>query len=125
MSGGEIVLIFLVFLVLFGSDKLPGMARTLGKGMREFQKAADEIKSEFANSTSEIRSEMNNIRSNVQDNVAQTRDAMTNAGSDIHTVLNEPAKETQNNDVPGSQARTSEEGKTKQDEKFTDIGANI
>ena len=47
MGGGEILLIFLAILVLFGADKMPGMARSIGRGMREFQKAADEIKSEI------------------------------------------------------------------------------
>ena len=37
MSGGEIIVIFLVMLLLFGSKKLPDLARTLGKGMHEFQ----------------------------------------------------------------------------------------
>lgn len=125
MSGGEILLIFLAILVLFGADKMPGMARTIGKGMREFQKAADDIKSELANSTSEIRSEMNNLRSDIQENVAKTRDAMTNAGSDIHTMLNNPAQGIPNNNVPGAQPRNSGEDKSKPGEKFNDIGANI
>ncbi len=39
----EIVLIFLVILLIFGGKKIPEIARGLGKGLREFKKAKDEI----------------------------------------------------------------------------------
>ena len=44
LSGGEIIIIFLVILVLFGADKIPDLARSFGRGMNEFKKATDEIK---------------------------------------------------------------------------------
>ena len=44
MGGSEIILILLAVLVLFGADKLPGSARTLGKGILEVKKATDDIK---------------------------------------------------------------------------------
>jgi sec-independent protein translocase protein TatA len=36
---GEIIVILLVVLVLFGGKKLPEFARSLGKGIREFKRA--------------------------------------------------------------------------------------
>lgn len=39
----EIVLIFLVILLIFGGKKIPEIARGLGKGLREFKKAKDDI----------------------------------------------------------------------------------
>ncbi len=39
----EILLIFLVVLLFFGGKKIPEIARGLGKGLREFRKAKDEI----------------------------------------------------------------------------------
>ena len=55
MSGSEIIVIVLVFLLLFGSKAIPDVARTLGKGMQEFKKATGEIKREIDLSTSEIK----------------------------------------------------------------------
>ncbi len=43
----ELLIIFLVILLLFGSKKLPELARGLGKGIREFKKATSEIKGEL------------------------------------------------------------------------------
>ena len=43
----ESMIIFIIILVVFGADKLPELARGLGKGMREFRKAADEVKREI------------------------------------------------------------------------------
>lgn len=37
----ELIVIFLIILLLFGSSKLPELAKGLGKAMREFKKAAE------------------------------------------------------------------------------------
>ncbi len=46
-SGSEILIIILAVLVLFGGKKMPEIARWIGKGMSEFQKAAREFKQEM------------------------------------------------------------------------------
>jgi sec-independent protein translocase protein TatA len=47
MLGGvgpwELVLIFLVVLLVFGAKRIPEIAQGLGKGIREFKKAASGI----------------------------------------------------------------------------------
>lgn len=43
----EIILIFLVVLLLFGAKRIPEIARGLGKGIREFKDATNEIKQEL------------------------------------------------------------------------------
>ena len=40
----EVVVIVLVVLVLFGAKKIPEFARGLGKGLKEFKNAKDDIK---------------------------------------------------------------------------------
>jgi len=39
----EIILIILAIILLFGAKKIPEIARGLGKGLKEFKKAKDEI----------------------------------------------------------------------------------
>lgn len=43
IGGGEIMLILLAILVLFGPKRIPDLAQSLGKGMREFRKAQQEL----------------------------------------------------------------------------------
>ncbi|UKJ08285.1 Sec-independent protein translocase subunit TatA/TatB [Solitalea lacus] len=50
LGTGEIVLIVLVVLLLFGGKKLPELARGLGKGIREFKDASSGIKQEIEDS---------------------------------------------------------------------------
>ena len=44
----ELILILLVALLLFGAKNLPKIARTLGKTMEEFRRAAQDVKREIA-----------------------------------------------------------------------------
>src|ERR1700744_1086328 len=46
---GEIMFICLVALLLFGGDKLPELARGLGKGIRDFKDASEGVKREITN----------------------------------------------------------------------------
>jgi len=43
----ELLVIFLVVLLLFGAKRIPEIARGLGKGIREFKDATNEIKQEL------------------------------------------------------------------------------
>ena len=43
----ELFLIFLVVLLIFGANKIPEIARGIGKGIREFKNATNEISREL------------------------------------------------------------------------------
>ena len=47
IGGGEMIVIVVFILVFFGANKIPELARGLGKGIREFKDASSEIRSEF------------------------------------------------------------------------------
>lgn len=53
LGGQELILILLIILLLFGAKKLPELARGLGKGMKEFKKAQNEIEEEFTKAVEE------------------------------------------------------------------------
>ena len=42
----ELMIIFLIIMVLFGAKKLPEMGKGLGKGIREFKRATDNVTNE-------------------------------------------------------------------------------
>ncbi len=49
IGGGELVMILVVALLLFGGDKLPELAKGLGKGIRDFKDASEGVKREINN----------------------------------------------------------------------------
>jgi len=44
---GELLVIFLIILLLFGAKRLPEIARALGKSLKEFKKATKDVKGAF------------------------------------------------------------------------------
>ncbi len=79
ISGAEIFIILVIVVMLFGSDKLPELARGLGKGMQQLKNATNEVKKEITegvkkqgidtNLTSDIEKEVKNIKNKVKDNI--------------------------------------------------------
>ena len=54
---GELIVVFLIILLLFGASKLPEIARALGKSIKDFKKAGKEIKTDLEESTKEEKEE--------------------------------------------------------------------
>lgn len=77
ISGPEIFVILLIVVMVFGSDKLPEIARGLGKGMRQIKDATNDIKREIKHSAekheididiaSKVRDEVNKVKDNIDD----------------------------------------------------------
>ena len=58
IGGGELILIVLIIVMFFGADKIPEIARGLGKGIKTVRNAANDVKreiSESAEGSDEIR----------------------------------------------------------------------
>ena len=47
ISAGELVFVFLIVLLFFGSKSIPKMARTLGRGMRQLRDASQQIQDDI------------------------------------------------------------------------------
>lgn len=61
---GELFVIFVVVLLLFGADKIPEFARSLGKGIRYVKDATDSVKRDIQSSVDEVKSD---VDTNVQE----------------------------------------------------------
>ncbi len=46
-GGMEVLIVLMVILLFFGAKRIPELARGIGKGITEFQKASNEIKKEI------------------------------------------------------------------------------
>ena len=49
----ELIVVLIIILVLFGASRLPEIAKSLGKAIKEFKKAGKEIKSDVEEITKE------------------------------------------------------------------------
>lgn len=65
----ELVLILAVALIVLGPRKLPEIARSLGKAMREFKKAADDLRSavNLDDDIKGIKRTINDVKGDVRD----------------------------------------------------------
>ncbi|MCX6228070.1 MAG: twin-arginine translocase TatA/TatE family subunit [Bacteroidia bacterium] len=52
---------------------LPGLARTVGKGMREFNKATADLKNEFESHTSDIKQDLTKMTDKLEKGVSETK----------------------------------------------------
>lgn len=66
LGGGEVVLILLVFIMFFGAKSIPGIARGLGKGIREFKNATGAIQREINQSINDAERQAMDIENNIQ-----------------------------------------------------------
>jgi len=77
ISGSEIIIIMLIVVMLFGADKIPEIARGLGKGMRQLRDATNSVKKEITqtakkqgidtNIARDIKREINKVKDNIED----------------------------------------------------------
>lgn len=71
LSIGEMLLIAIAIVVLFGPDKLPQIARDLGQGVRKMRGAMEDMKTEILKETdnpvSEIKREIDKVKQAAKD----------------------------------------------------------
>ncbi|RMA57781.1 Sec-independent protein translocase subunit TatA/TatB [Ulvibacter antarcticus] len=77
ISGAEIGFILFVVLLVFGADKVPEIARGLGKGMRQIKDATNDIKQEITKSaekhdidldiTKDVRKELDGVKDDIEE----------------------------------------------------------
>lgn len=60
LGAGEIIIIALVILLLFGGKKIPELMRGLGKGVRSFKEGMNEAKEEAQKIKDDIENEKEN-----------------------------------------------------------------
>ena len=76
ISGTEIAFIVFILVMVFGADKIPEIARGLGKGMRIVKDATNDIKSEITKSAEKhgIDTELpNSITSDIKNEITQAK----------------------------------------------------
>ncbi|HIP49750.1 MAG TPA: twin-arginine translocase TatA/TatE family subunit [Lutibacter sp.] len=77
ISGPEIIIVILIVVMLFGADKIPEIARGLGKGMRQLRDATNEVKREINQTAKkhnidtdiikDIKKEIHQVKENIEE----------------------------------------------------------
>jgi len=98
ISGPEIFIVMLIVVMLFGADKIPEMAKGLGKGMRQLKDATNDIKREITDSAEKqgidtdfaknIKKEINQVKENFNDITkpikTEIKDSLKKQGGDTN-----------------------------------------
>jgi sec-independent protein translocase protein TatA len=54
---GELILIIVVIIILFGAKKIPELAQGVGKGLKEFKKAMRDVETEIKSADTDKKEE--------------------------------------------------------------------
>ncbi|TYB72944.1 MULTISPECIES: Sec-independent protein translocase subunit TatA/TatB [Bizionia] len=79
----EIMFILFIVVMVFGADKIPEIARGMGKGMRMLKDASNDLKSEITKSaekngidtsvTKDVQDELNKVKDELEDFTGSVR----------------------------------------------------
>ncbi len=69
----EMVLIFIVALLVFGPKKLPELGKSLGKGIREFRKATEDLKSSWDEQMREVENPIKEVTRDIQESASDMK----------------------------------------------------
>ena len=87
ISGAEIFFIMFIVVMVFGADKIPGIAKGLGKGMRQLKDATEDIKQEIQRSAdkqgidtsivSDIKKDIEDVKGNLTSGLSKEINEVT------------------------------------------------
>lgn len=91
ISGSEILLILAFILIFFGSKSIPGIARTLGKTMRQIKDASNELQTEIKKSGLDIKKDLNldglNLEALVRDTAQEIQQPLDQYVDDLENAV--------------------------------------
>ena len=90
----ELLIIFVIALLVFGPRKLPELGKSLGKSLREFKKATEDLKTTWEDQVREVENPIKDV----------TKD-LKNVGNDLEAdFYSSPGSQSTSSAVPKEQA---------------------
>jgi len=109
IGGGELVFIMFVVLMLFGSDKVPEMARTMGKAMAQLKNATNDIKSEIQKGAEDNgfdQKTLNDLTGNINSEISKAKESLlggtTKSLTDISDTFSSEVSKTKDSLLSGT-----------------------
>ena len=100
ISGAEIFFIMFIVVMVFGADKIPGIAKGLGKGMRQWKDATEDIKQEIQKSADKQGIDTSFVKDIKKDIDDMKRDIDSGLAKDVKKQISDVGKNI--SDVTGS-----------------------
>ena len=82
----EVVLILVFILIFFGSKSIPGLARTMGRTMRQIKDASNDLQSEIKKSANDLKGELN-LKEIIDDTARDIQRPLDQYAADIEDVM--------------------------------------
>ena len=74
VGGGELILILLAVLLLFGPNKLPELARSVGKGIRTMRKAQEDLTQQIRDISADVAAPVTDVSDDIKKNITVSLD---------------------------------------------------
>ncbi|MBU2018725.1 MAG: twin-arginine translocase TatA/TatE family subunit [Bacteroidetes bacterium] len=107
VAGSEILLILAFILIFFGSKSIPGIARTMGRTIRQIKDATQEVQNEISKSGANIKKDMN-LRSFVDDTIKDIQQPLDQYTDEVNESLKPDSTPYQKTKIPTFPSPTSE-----------------
>ncbi|MFK2820522.1 twin-arginine translocase TatA/TatE family subunit [Flavobacteriaceae sp. LMIT009] len=86
ISGAEIAFIMFIVVMVFGADKIPDIARGLGKGMRTLKDATNDIKHEITKSAEKQGIDTDFVK-DINEEVSKVKEGIEEFGGSVKRKL--------------------------------------
>jgi TatA/E family protein of Tat protein translocase len=101
VGGGELLVIILGILLLFGPKKIPEVAQMMGKGLRQFRKAQEDLSQQIRDLSTEA-AEATNL--NVEVRSMKSQDVSESESQDVSETESQDVSESGSQDVSESES---------------------
>ncbi len=118
VSGSEILLILIFVLIFFGAKSIPGLARTLGRAMRQIKDASADIQNEIRKSGADMKKDLN-LKGIIEETAEDIRRPLDQHARDIENAVKFEPPRTHSHLHQTAQAKPEEEvtGETEEEPK--------
>lgn len=93
LGGGEVFLVVIVILLLFGGKGVPNIARTLGKSIREFKDATSGIQRDIQAHANDIKNEMGNHTQVIEEQVQKAKQNWQSESKEFESAADDLKKD--------------------------------
>lgn len=91
IAGSEIILVLVFILIFFGSKSIPGIARSMGRTMRQIKDASQDMQNEIKKSGLDIKKDLN-LKGMIQDSEKTLRQPLDQMSDNINELVDSSRK---------------------------------